>query len=896
MSTLFWTFVCFLIRSLFSLRYRIEVKGLESLNQEHLKGEKGILFMPNHPAYVDPLFIFLILWPKMRMRPLVIEYIFNFPLFRPYFRLVKAISVPNFENSVNEYKLKKAEASVQEIAEGLKRKENFVVYPSGRLKSSGKELLGGTSAVHELLKECPDANVVLVRTTGLWGSSFSKAFLGKSAPISKSSFHGIKSVLKNFIFFTPRRKVTIEFEVNPEQMPKGDVSRIDLNRFLESWYNRYKDDAGNVSEIEPLKLVSYSRWSEEIPEVKVKTKKRSNIGSHASEETKNKVFNEIKKILDKPDQEIKLDMSLTYDLGMDSLNVAEFITFVTKHFDVAELHAEDLETVGTVLDIIDGGEKNRTSREPPPDYTWLEEKSRPDPALPTGRIVPEAFLNSCQHMKSYLACGDDVIGVMSYKRLKKSALVLAQYFKKWKEDRIAVMLPASLGAYITIFALQLAGKTPVMLNWTLGPRYLEAMMEISDTKAIVTSWKFLDRLSNVQFGNCLDKLILLEDVRKKLTLRMKIKGLFLTKCSVAGVLKRMGLDQIDENSPCVILFTSGTEAAPKAVPLSHKNIITNQRSAMQCIDLNANDILFGILPPFHSFGFSVAGLFPILCGVRVAFYPDPTDSFSLAEGVKRWKISLFCSAPSFLRGLLHAAKPEDLQTVRYFVSGAEKAPEELFERVSKLGTSAKLLEGYGITECSPILSINRPHLPPKGVGRIMPDVDLITIHPETLELLPKGSNGEICVRGPNVFNGYLGTPRTPFIEIDGKPWYRTGDLGYLDEDGSIILSGRLKRFIKIGGEMISLGGVEEVIVKDLLKKSRISAEIPSLAILSDEKVEGKPRLILVATFDMNKEEANQILHDAGFSNLVKISDVKKVDEIPIMGAGKTDYRKLQDLC
>jgi long-chain-fatty-acid--[acyl-carrier-protein] ligase len=307
-------------------------------------------------------------------------------------------------------------------------------------------------------------------------------------------------------------------------------------------------------------------------------------------------------------------------------------------------------------------------------------------------------------------------------------------------------------------------------------------------------------------------------------------------------------------------------------------------------------VLYGILPPFHSFGFSVAGLFPLLSGIKVAFYPDPTDSFALAEGLSRWKISIFCAAPSFIKGLFHAAKQEQLKSVRLFVSGAEKAPEPLFEKAKTISQNCKLVEGYGITECSPILSINRPNMPPKGVGRLLPEIELVTIHPETLQLLPKGSDGEICVRGPNVFRGYLGNPRSPFIELEGKQWYRTGDLGHLDIDGSLILSGRLKRFTKIGGEMISLGAVEEVIVKHLVAEKRISPNINSIAVCADEREEGKPRLVLFTTIAIEKEEANQILSQAGFSNLVKISIVKNIDEIPLMGAGKTDYRNLQGLC
>jgi long-chain-fatty-acid--[acyl-carrier-protein] ligase len=897
MLRFFWASIAAFLKVLLSLRYRIEIKGLEAIKEGGLKPGKGILFMPNHPANIDPFINFVYFWPKFQMRPMVIDYVFDTAFLKPLHKLVGSVPIPNMENAVNEYKQKRAEKAFRIISDALKKGENVIVYPSGRLKNSGKELIGGASGAHELLAECPDVNVILIRTTGLWGSSTSRAILGRTPPLTQNFKTALKTLLKNCIFFTPRRKITIEIAVNPDDMPRGSSSRIDVNRYLENWYNRYEDIEGNIRATEQVKLVSYSWWRQDLPKVFREERAQNNgAGQHVSEETKQKIYREIQKILDKPDLEIKPEMNLAFDLGMDSLNIAEFIAFVTKNFDVPELHPEDLETVGTVLEIAEGGMQVQTSKEPPPSFTWDLEEDRPEPALPLGRTIPEAFLNSCLRMKAAAACADDLMGVLSYKKLKKAALVLAQYFREMKEERVAVMLPASLGAYIVILALQLAKKTPVMLNWTLGPRYLEEMMRISHAKKILTSRKFLDRLAGVSFGKCLEELLLLEDVRKNLTLSMKLRGVFLSKKSVRAVLKALDLEKLNESDPCVILFTSGTEAVPKGVPLSHKNILSNQRSAMQCIELNAHDILYGILPPFHSFGFSVAGLFPILGGLRIAFYPDPTDGYALAEGISRWKATLFCAAPSFLKGLFHAAKPGDLKTVRYFVSGAEKAPQELFERVNNLKSGASLLEGYGITECSPILTLTRPHMPPQGVGRILPDVEAITIHPETLALLPKGSVGEICVRGPNVFSGYLGNPRTPFIEIEGKKWYRTGDLGHFEPNGSLILSGRLKRFIKIGGEMISLSAIEEALLKFFINERRLSSDVPAFALVSDEKEEGKPRLILFSVIHLDRDEVNGILQSAGFSNLVKINAVNKIDEIPLMGAGKTDYRKLQALC
>jgi long-chain-fatty-acid--[acyl-carrier-protein] ligase len=844
---------------------------------------------------MDPFFLFLLFWPQFRMRPLVIEYIYRLQLLSPVMKLIKGLPIPNFDTSVNQIKVRKAEESIQKVADGLKRGKNFVLYPSGRLKSSGREVLGGSSGVHALVQECPEANVVLVRTTGLWGSSFSRALLGRSPDLSTNLLHGIKAILKNGIFFCPRREVDIEIEVDPKDLPRG-VSRVEFNRFLEHWYNRYPNAKGKIHDVEPLTLVSYAFWKKDLAEVFHQPKKHSLSGEISiTPETRSKVYDEIRRILNDPGIEIGPEKKLATDLAMDSLNIAELIAFLALTYDVEELHPEDMETVQNVLEIAEGARTSDRPAKQAGHIRWPEEKGRPAPALPLGRTIPEAFLLSCQRMENFDACGDDLIGVLSYKKMRRSILVLAGYFKKLPDQRIAVLLPASAAAYLTILALQMAGKVPVMLNWTLGPRYLDEMMNLSGATIAISSWRFLERLAHVEFGSLIDKIVLLEDIRKKISLGSKLKGAFLSLTSPSFILRCMKLRKIDENAPCVILFTSGTEASPKGVPLSHKNILSNLRSSMQCISFAADDCLYGILPPFHSFGFTVAGLFPLLGGIKVAFYPDPTDSFALAEGIQRWKITLFCSAPSFLKGLFSAAKPGQLDSVRIFISGAEKAPSELHERVVKLGTGAFLAEGYGITECSPVLTINRFNLPPKGVGTPLPDVEICTIHPETLDLLPKGSEGEICARGPNIFNGYLGNPRTPFIEINDERWYRTGDLGYLDGEGNLILSGRLKRFTKVGGEMISLGAIEQILAEELIKKGQISVDVSSLAVCSDERVPGKPQLVLFITITLDREEANEILKNAGFSRLVKISAVKKIEEIPMMGTGKTDYRRLQGL-
>lgn len=882
----------FIMRTIYSLRYKVEIRKINPEVLDQLKG--GTLFLPNHPAHIDPFILFFWLWPKYRMRPLVVEFAYRVAWLQPLMRLARAIPIPDFEDSVNQLKIKKAEKALNEVAAGLKQGDTIVLYPARKLKTDGKEVVGGSSGAHDLLQKLPETHAILIRTTGLWGSSFSKALTGKSPDPNAVLFGHIKTIFKNLIFFTPRRKITIELEADPADLPRNG-SRIEFNHYLENWYNQYTDDEGNIQESEPLKLVSYSCWRKELLQIQNGKKNKAIIRNvSVSAETSKKVIAEIRKILNNPSLSITPEMSLTHDLGMDSLNIAELISFLSMKFDVEEVHPEDLEKVLNVLQIAEGAQVSKISEIRISKTRWPKEKNRPKIQLPPGNTFSEAFFNTCKRMSSFAACADDQIGVLSYKKMKRAILVIAEYFRTLPDPQIAIMLPASAGTNILVLAVLAAGKVPVMLNWTLGPRYLEEMMKLSGAQRVITSWRFLDRLSSVDFGTLIDQMEVFEDLRQSLTLKMKLRGAILSLLPVKTLMKTLSLDQIDENSPAVILFTSGSEATPKGVPLSHKNILSNLTSIRPCVDVSPDDSGLCFLPLFHSLGFTMASIFPLFAGVRVCFYPDPTDSFAIAAEIEKWEITLIAGPPNFLKAILNTAKTEQLKTLRYLLSGAEKVPQELFD-LAHSKTEAKLIEGYGITECSPVISVNRFNLPSKGVGLPLPGIEFCMIHPETEELLPKGSEGEICVRGPNVFQGYLGNVQSPFIQIDGKQWYRTGDIGQFDEQGYLTLSGRLKRFTKLGGEMISLGAIEEVLKNELIRRGEISNETPSLAICVDEREEGKPRLVLLSTITIERDLANEILWQSGFSKLVKIATVQTIEEIPVFGTGKTNYRDLQKL-
>ena len=420
-------------------------------------------------------------------------------------------------------------------------------------------------------------------------------------------------------------------------------------------------------------------------------------------------------------------------------------------------------------------------------------------------------------------------------------------------------MPSSVAAYLVILACQLAGKVPLLINWTVGSRHLESVVALSQVQVVLSSWAFLDRLDNVDLNGIEDLIIMLEDMGRQFTLREKLKAYLRSKMGTQYLLSLFNIQNMSKESEAVLLFTSGTENLPKGVPLSHENILSNQRASLQEVGLFQDDILLGILPPFHAFGFTLSGLLALLCGIRVAYYPDPTDSQGLASAIERWKVTLICGAPSFLRGIFKSAHPDQLTTLRLCFTGAEKAPADLFQAVNVLG-HCRLLEGYGITECSPVISVNMTGDTAKGVGRPLSNVKICVVQLETHQPLAPGQQGLVLTKGPHVFNGYLNKGiSSPFLIVNGEKWYSTGDLGYLDGEGNLILSGRLKRFIKVGGEMVSLAGIEDALQKTIGQKVAVAEEGATLAVCAKEEAGEKTKIFVFTSFPTSIEEVNRSL-------------------------------------
>jgi len=887
----------YLMRFALWFRYRVTIKGLEYLNSNVLDKPGGVLFLPNHPTvFVDPTLVTLAIWKKYPIRPVIVEYMYYTPLVHMIMRFMNALPIPNFVTSSNSIKKKRADAVFETIIDELKKKENFLIYPAGKTKHQAREIIGA-SGVQRIIQSVPEANIVLVRTTGLWGSKFSRALTNGSAPdMFQTMLWGVKTVFKNLLFFTPRREVTIEFVPAGADFP-FQGSRLEMNRYLEKWYNR-PDGILPQKEEEPgesLYLVSYSMWKEDLPEIKSIARDEedidlSKISSHIQEKVKIK----LSEMTQTPTDRILPDMDLSRDLGLDSLDNAELISFLDDQYDVSGVPVHELTTVRKLMGL--AAQETSFGEEKEEEGEDLSEWDKPrlhkKATLAKGKTMHEVFLNCCQEMGKSVVCGDSVAGVLTYSSAKLRVLLLAEYIRHLPGEYIGILLPSSVAAYLTVLACQLAGKIPILVNWTVGPRHLESVVALSQVQVILSSWSFLDRLDNVDFNGIEDLIVTLEEVRRKFTLIDKLKAYYRSKLGTKSLLSLFNVQEMSKDAKAVLLFTSGTENLPKGVPLSHENILANQKGALETVGLFRDDVLLGMLPPFHSFGFTVSGFLPLLSGIRVAYYPDPTDAKGVVRAIEKWKATLICGAPSFLKGIFKNANQEQLKSVRLCFTGAEKASEELFQLVNHLGHCC-LLEGYGITECSPILTANLSGNQANGVGKPLPGVDLCVVGIESHQPLPQGQQGLILAKGLNVFSGYLNKGiASPFIFLNEDEWYVTGDLGFFNPEGSLILSGRLKRFIKIGGEMISLAAIEDALQKTLGKKAQMLEEGPAIAVCAKEEAGEKTKIVVFTCFVSSVEEVNRSLKEAGFSNLVKVYRVQQLSEIPLMGSGKVNYRAL----
>jgi acyl-[acyl-carrier-protein]-phospholipid O-acyltransferase/long-chain-fatty-acid--[acyl-carrier-protein] ligase len=350
----------------------------------------------------------------------------------------------------------------------------------------------------------------------------------------------------------------------------------------------------------------------------------------------------------------------------------------------------------------------------------------------------------------------------------------------------------------------------------------------------------------------------------------------------AGVLARLaGVPQEGGDGEAGLLFTSGSTGEPKGVVLSHRNVLSNLEQIESVLgDLKLKSVL-GCLPLFHSFGFTVTLWWPLTGGPRVVTYPSPLDVQALGEVVQKYAVDLLVTTPTFLRTLMRKAGREKLGKLQMVVTGAEKLPTALREEfLEKIGVAVH--EGYGMTEGSPVIAVNRPGAEREGtVGKVVPGIEVRTVHEETGEVLARGEPGILEFRGPNIFSGYLGREDLS-AKVLRSGWYHSADFGRMDKDGFLTIEGRRARFSKIGGEMVPHGVVEEHLNQWL---GGAGGEVMVTAVEDERKGEV---LVVLHSGEVNHQEAEKVLRERGVPNLWIPKKYIRVGSIPLLASGKLD--------
>ena len=471
--------------------------------------------------------------------------------------------------------------------------------------------------------------------------------------------------------------------------------------------------------------------------------------------------------------------------------------------------------------------------------------------------------------------------------------------------RVAIVLPPGVAAAVANLGCVFADKVPVNLNFSLGREQALSCLRRAEVDLVVTAGAFRSKLSEKSPDFPWGDHVL--DVADFLTAHSRVDlgfRLGLIRCLPTSLaLACMGLPKHGGDGEAALLFTSGSSGQPKGVRLSHRNILANLRQIEDADILPDDAILLSSLPVFHSFGFTIGLWYSLSRSPLLVTLPSPLDSAAAVKAIKEEKVTVVVGTPTFLRPYLRRGTAADFASLEWAVVGAEKCPADLVDAfATQLETP--MLEGYGITETSPVLSVNVPdRVDPAGpdgvwlgnvrgsVGRPVIGIAVRFLDPETGDVLPSGQVGLLEIKGANIFMGYLDAEQTAkAMTPDG--WYRTGDLARLDDDGFLHLAGRLSRFSKIGGEMVPHGTVEDALrkVMGLTDSTEVKVAVASAA----DPVKGE-QLVVLHVEDVDAEGVRTALAAEGLANLWIPKVFKKVPVIPILGTGKLDLNKLREL-
>lgn len=466
----------------------------------------------------------------------------------------------------------------------------------------------------------------------------------------------------------------------------------------------------------------------------------------------------------------------------------------------------------------------------------------------------------------------------TYSQILMASLMLSKEISKVDDSNIGVLVPTSAGAVVSMMAILIANKTPVFINYATG---VDANIEYARRKCgfttVLTSQKFLKKKEMIADNS----MILLEEIMGNISIKDKVSAVLKSYFPS----KYIGTGNMNDNA--VILLTSGSEKEPKAVQLSHKNLDANLKSIRPALGFTSEEKFVASLPLFHVYGLTTTCWTPLILGCSVITHANPLDYSEIVKSIKKYEAEVLVATPTFLHGYLQKAKKGDLSSLRIVVAGADKMQLDLRNRyLDEHGID--VLEGYGATETSPVVSVNRiGNNKPGSIGLPLDDVFVEIRDVETGSILERGREGKIMVKGDLVMKGYLDDEsRTHEVINDG--WYDTGDIGVLDNDNFLWHKGRYKRFIKIAGEMVSLVAIESKLQEYLPLDSHccvIEVPHPSKGL----------EILAALTTEVNYSEIISKM-SKHFPRIILPKKFMYFSELPLMGSGKVNFREVKKQC
>lgn len=518
------------------------------------------------------------------------------------------------------------------------------------------------------------------------------------------------------------------------------------------------------------------------------------------------------------------------------------------------------------------------------------------------KSLAHAFVDVVRKHWNDTALCDGTGASLTYGQALVRSTVLGRFLTRKLDDSpyVGVLLPPTVPAAVVNLALVLQGKIPVNLNYTAGQGMIDSAIDQCAIRHVITSPKLLDKFQVAPRGT----LMMLEDVARQIPRTDKLAGALTAHLARFGLLAGVfpGLRTCNLDSIATVIFTSGSTGDPKGVVLSHRNILSNVQQASQHIQLAPDEVILGILPFFHSFGFTVTIWMALCLAKKVVYHFNPLDARTIGKLCEEHKVTLIAGTPSFTRFYIKSCPPEQFKTLTHLILGAEKLKPELYRDITRW-LDIEPMEGYGTTELSPVVAANVPRAMvladgrqvhgnrPGTVGLPVPGTLIKTVDPETSLDLPAGAEGVIAVKGPQVMVGYLNRPEaTAKVLKDG--WYATGDLGYVDPDGFIKITDRLSRFSKIAGEMVPHVAVESAI----MEVAGVDEHHVAVTALPDPK-HGERLCVLHTELGMSPDDIHKALIAGRIPRLwiPSVRDFIHVPEIPITGTGKVDLRQLRHL-